>query len=139
VDWELARLGDPCWDTGVFLGEYLLSWLISTPIAGQNAPTRLLALSKYPLERMQPAIRTFWPTYSRKMGLDAATSEAWLLRSVRYAAAWLIQAAYEQDRSTTQLSGNTLSLLQLSLNILRRPAEAASSLLGIPVERSWAA
>jgi thiamine kinase-like enzyme len=139
VDWELARLGDPCWDVGVFLGEYLASWLISTPIAGQNAPSPLLALSKYPLERMHPAIRTFWSTYSRKMGFDTATSQAWLLRSVRYAAAWLIQVAYEQSTSATQMSGNTLSLLQLSLNILRRPGEAVSSLLGIPVERSWAA
>ncbi len=139
VDWELARLGDPCWDTGVFLGEYLASWLISTPIADQNAPDRLLTLSKYPLGRMQPAIRTFWSTYSRKMGFDAATSEAWLLRSVRYAAAWLIQVAYEQSTSTIQLSGNALSLLQLSLNILKRPTEATTSLLGIPIERSWAA
>jgi hypothetical protein len=73
------------------------------------------------------------------MGFDTETSEAWLLRSVRYAAAWLIQVAYEQSTSITQLSGNTLSLLQLSLNILRRPAEAASSLLGIQAERSWAA
>jgi thiamine kinase-like enzyme len=133
VDWEFACLGDPCWDAGSIFSNYLSFWLLSIPITGEEPPERFLELSWYPLERMQPAIRSFWQAYVRGMELDDATSTQWLLRAVKYAGARLIQTAFEQMQMSMQLTGNAVCLLQLSLNIMWRPQEAIVQLLGIPL------
>lgn len=133
VDWELARLGDPCWDVGSFFGEYLTFWLLSIPVTGQDPPDRFLNLARYPLDKMRPAIRAFWLEYAAKSGTPADQLDVLLLRSVRYAGARLLQTAYEQGQVSALLTSNIIVLLQLALNILQRPADAALQLLGIPL------
>jgi hypothetical protein len=132
VDWELAGVGDPCWDAGGALSAYLSCWLLSIPITGDEPPDRYLELARYPLAKMQGALRAFWRSYSAGMGLKGAEASAWLLRTVRYGAARLLQTAYEHTHSASQLGGSLAVMLQLSLNIMRRPREAAAQLLGLP-------
>ena len=84
VDWELTCLGDPCWDVGSVFNDYLSHWLFSIPITGETPPEQFLDLALYPLEKMHPAIRSFWQSYSRRMNLDTAAANEWLLRAVRY-------------------------------------------------------
>jgi aminoglycoside phosphotransferase (APT) family kinase protein len=133
VDWEFADLGDPCWDVGAVFSNYLSFWLMSIPITGEDPPDRFLELAQYPLERMQPAIRAFWRAYARGMELDGASAEEWLLRTVKYGAAQLIQIGFEHMQRSAHLNGNLVCLLQLSLNIMQRPQEAIAHLLGIPL------
>jgi thiamine kinase-like enzyme len=132
VDWEMAGLGDPCWDTGAMFGEYLSYWLLSIPITGSDPPDRFLEMARYPLATMQPAMRAFWQAYTARMNLDQETVSQWLMRSVGYAAVRLIQTAFEQSQAAVQLTGNALSFLQVSLNMMQRPLEAAVHLLGVP-------
>jgi aminoglycoside phosphotransferase (APT) family kinase protein len=131
VDWEIARTGDPCWDIGSVFHDYLGFWLLSIPVTGTMPPEEFLKLARFPLEKMHPALRAFWETYVRTMGLVAEEADRWLLRSVRYAAARLIQTAFEQMQGSIRMNGNTICFLQLSHNILKRPREAAVHLLGI--------
>jgi thiamine kinase-like enzyme len=137
IDWELASIGDPCWDIGSVFNDYLSFWLLSIPITGEDPPDRYLEMARYPLAKMQPAIRAFWQAYTRRMKLDPATAEEWLIRSVRYCAARLVQTAYEEGQMGQQVTGNAVCMLQLAYNILLRPQEAALHLLGIPVLGAW--
>ena len=130
VDWELSSLGDPCWDVGAVFSEYLSFWVSSIPITGTDPPEEFIQLARFPLERTQPAMRSFWHAYERGIGLDRAASIERLVRSVRFCAVRLIQTSFEQLQMSTQLTGNIVSLLQLTLNMLRRPEEAAVHLLG---------
>lgn len=132
VDWEAAGRGDPCWDTGAVFGDYLSCWLLSIPLMSGAPPDRFLDLARYPLVKIQPALRRFWQAYRHHLRLDPPTAQAWLLRAVRYSAARLIQTAIEQGQTAAQLTGNALAFLQLSFNILQRPQDAAIYLLGIP-------
>ncbi|PYQ26415.1 MAG: hypothetical protein DMF56_24350 [Acidobacteria bacterium] len=125
IDWEIAGVGDPDWDVGSIFSSYLHSWLRSIPITGETPPDRFLQFARYPLEKIQPALRAFWRSYAG----DAADER--LLRTVRYAAARLTQAAYEQMQTVSEIGGTAVCALQLGLNILRRPQEAARHLLGI--------
>jgi Phosphotransferase enzyme family len=134
VDWEFARLGDSCWDAGAVFSNYLSFWLFSIPVSGEDPPDRFLDLAQYPLERMQPAIRSYWQAYVRGMSLDPIRSEEHLLRAVKYAAVRLIQTGYEHMQHSVRLTGNLICLLQLSLNIMQRPYEAIAHLLGIPLK-----
>lgn len=134
VDWEFADLGDACWDAGSVLGNYLSFWLASVPVTGTEPPDRYLELARYPLSSMQPAMNSFWAAYTRGRGWDASTAEQALLRCVRYAGARLVQSAYERTLRMSRLDGNSVCLLQLALNVMTRPREAAHHLLGIAAD-----
>ncbi len=134
VDWELANRGDPCWDVASVFNDYLSFWLFSIPLTGETPSERFIELTRYPLERMQPAIRSFWQSYVRQMGLSSTVANEWLQRAVRYGATRLVQTAFEQMQMSARLMGNAVCLLQLSLNILRRPQEALVNLLGFSLE-----
>ena len=105
-------------------------------MTGEEPPDRYLELAQYPLEPMQPAIRAYWRAYARGMELQPQAAHEFLTRSMRYAAARLIQTGFEQMQRSAHLTGNQVCLLQLSLNIMRTPQEAIVHLLGISGERS---
>jgi aminoglycoside phosphotransferase (APT) family kinase protein len=137
VDWEFGGFGDPGWDVGFLFAEYLSFWISFIPVTGDSPPDRYLNFAKIPLERMQPALCSFWSLYrrrmSQKMNLDRTETHHLLLRAVGYASARLLDTAYEEMQGSTQLTGNVISLAQLSLNMFQRSQQACTELLGIPV------
>jgi aminoglycoside phosphotransferase (APT) family kinase protein len=135
TDWELARLGDPRWDLGAALSEYIHCWLSSIPVAALEEPDAYLHLARFPLERMQPSIRALWRTYTRAMGFSDDELGPWLMRSVQYAGVRLVQRAFEQAQVESRLSASAVLLVQLCSNIVARPLEAAAQLLGIPLSK----
>ena len=137
IDWEFAHPGDACWDTGAAFSAYLGSWVQSIPVSGAEPPDRFFDLARYPLERVQPAIRSFWNAYVKERNFNASETEEHLVRAVKYSAARLIQTCYEQMQYSPTLTGNVVCMLQLSSNILQRPGEAIVHLLGLPLNHSW--
>jgi aminoglycoside phosphotransferase (APT) family kinase protein len=133
VDWESGGTGDPAWDVGTVVGDYLSAWLLSIPVTASSPPEQLLELARLPLSSMQPSIHAFWTAYARAMELHGSSAVDALVRAVRYAAARLVHTALEQTQSSSRLTGNVVLLLQLSHNILQRPEEATARLLGLPV------
>ena len=139
IDWETASLGDGAWDVGSAFADYLTDWLGSIPITGQDPPERFAELARHPLDRMRPALRSLWAGYAQAAGLAPATANALLVRSTRFAGARLLQTGFEHGQSALEVTGTTRCLLQVALNVLRRPREAAVGLLGIPMVREAAA
>jgi thiamine kinase-like enzyme len=133
VDWEMADRGDPCWDVASMFNDYLNFWLLSIPITGETLSEEVLELARYPLERMQPAMSSFWQAYVRRMELRDETADVWLLRTMRYTGARMIQTAFEYMQTSVQLNSTARYMLQLSLNILQQPLEAVVDLLGFPL------
>jgi aminoglycoside phosphotransferase (APT) family kinase protein len=130
IDWEACGVGDPSFDVGGFLGDYLLAWLQSIPIADPAAPGRLLTHARLPLRRMRPAARAFWDAYAQHSRGTARELSARLDRATRFAAARLLTAALEEAQARAELPPTVPSLLPLAQNILRHPREAAH-LLGL--------
>jgi aminoglycoside phosphotransferase (APT) family kinase protein len=133
VDWEAAGVGDACWDVGTVFSQCLVFWLLSTPLLRDRPPEAFAGLARSPLTRIRPAMRAFWRAYLRASKLETGVHGECLWRSMRYAGARLVQTAYEQMRWEIELTADMIYLLQLSLNVLHRPLEAAVQLLGIPV------
>ena len=130
IDWEVCGAGDPSFDLGAFLGEYLLAWLQSIPIADPAAPGRLLAHARIPLRRMRPAVRAFWDAYAMYSRPTAAELSARLHRATRFAVVRLLTAALEEAQTRAELPPSVLLVLPLVQTMLRRPGEAAL-LLGL--------
>lgn len=131
LDWELAQFGDPWWDVGCVFASYLATWLLSMPLTADIPAQNLLGLAKYPLGSMQPAMRSFWTRYTGEVSLPVSEQPIYLIRSVRYAAARLVQLAYEQTQQSMQMPGSAICALQVALNMLKYPADAMTHLLGI--------
>lgn len=131
VDWELADFGDPCWDVGSLFQAYLSAWVFSMQVSPAAGPEQLMEGAQFPIDQMRPAIRTFWSTYAATLGVSGAAADELLKRSMRYAAARMIQTAWEYTSGVPQVSANVLCLLQVSMNILTRPDDAIRHLLGI--------
>jgi hypothetical protein len=131
VDWELADFGDACWDAGAVFQSYLSFWVFSMPAMPGVTAEQLVGSAQFPVERMQPAIRAFWRSYVETRGLGAEEARDALERGVVYAAARMIQTAYEYMFYAPQITASALYLLQLSLNILKSPREATASLLAL--------
>lgn len=131
VDWEMADLGDPCWDVGALLQSFLVFWILSLPLAGQVEPAQLIEMAQHPLNDMQPSIRSFWRGYRGAMSLDAGKAKDLLLRCVRFSGARMIQSTFECLYFAPDITPQAICLLQVSLNILKDPAGALENLLGI--------
>jgi Ser/Thr protein kinase RdoA (MazF antagonist) len=131
IDWEMANWGDPCWDVASIFSAYLLFWVRSLPANSLVNPDLLVAQARFPIERMQPAIRSFWNTYTRCQGISGQTAQDLLRRSVLYASARSIQTAFELLQYSPQANSTTVLLLQLSMNVMMNPEDATSELLGI--------
>jgi aminoglycoside phosphotransferase (APT) family kinase protein len=125
VDWEAACLGDPRWDLGSALGEYLSLWLCSIPVVSSAPVAQVLPLARCPLPDVQRAIRACWAGYARHSGA-AATGVA------RFVAVRLVQTAFEITQGTGELTSDSVLHLQVAMNLLDRPQEGSVHLLGIP-------
>ena len=130
VDWELADFGDGLWDAGAIVHSCLCSWLMSMPPHDEARADELVGAARYPIESMQPALHAYWRAYLDGRGIAWPGSGPLLVRCVQYAAARMIQTAYEAMSYAPSVTPATLRVLQVSLNILSRPHEALHDLLG---------
>jgi hypothetical protein len=131
VDWEMADLGDACWDVGAFLQNFLVFWVLALPLDAYNDPARAIAGAAFPLEQMCAPIRSFWQAYRDARGLGESEAGEILMRSIRFGAARMVQSAFECLYFASDMNAQAICLLQLSLNILKNPEGARENLLGI--------
>lgn len=128
VDWELADLGDPCWDVGSIIQAFLAAHIISIPPL--ERPLTLNELLLHPsLMNLPSAIRSFWQSYANELRDPDETSYLLFQRCVRYGAARMVQSAYEYMQFTPDLSRNALHLVEVSSDILANPSAASELLL----------
>ena len=127
IDWEIADVGDECWDVGGVLQAYLSFWIFSLPVADANGS----AASPFDSEGIKPALAAFWTSYAAARNLPPGTARLMLVRSMSCAAARIIQTAYESSLMEPQLSRHALYKLQMSMNILKDPQGAVRDLMGL--------
>lgn len=134
IDWELVDYGDACWDVGGIFQSYLTSWIYSMPLTSETTPERLVSAAGLQLESLQPAIRAFWRSYREAAGIPPHHAAHTLIRAIEYGAARMVQTAFESLFFSQVMTPHAATLLQVSLNILRNPKEAAQALYGLREE-----
>jgi len=127
VDWELADIGDPCWDIGSILQSFLSVRIISLPPS--EVPMSFRDVLTHPSHKdVSESIISFWEHYVAERGLEAEESQKLLERCLRYGGARMIQSAYEYMQFSPHLSTNALHLLEVSKDLLRDSGEAVGQL-----------
>jgi aminoglycoside phosphotransferase (APT) family kinase protein len=131
IDWEAAGLGDPGWDLGGILGDYLACWITSIPLTGHDTPDRYLGLARYPLGAIAPAMRAFWDAYVAAADLTEAQTSELLTATARYTGLRLMEMALEHVQHQPDCNMTAVTLVQVGVNIVTRPEHAASVLLSL--------
>jgi len=126
VDWELADLGDPAWDVGSIMQAFLATHITSLP-PFENGLTLSALLTHPSLANLRPAVRFFWESYAYE--LQNSKGDDLFERCLSFAAARMIQSAYEYMQFSPHLSRNALHLVEVSSDILKNPTAAAEQFL----------
>jgi aminoglycoside phosphotransferase (APT) family kinase protein len=130
VDWEDAGAGDARWDVGAVFGAYLATWLTSIPHVRADSLSPLAPLARVKRETLLPSVRMFWECYAGRRQLAPEESRDFLHVAARYAGVRLVQAASE-GTTAMPLTAVHLFLLQVGANMLARPRDAMTRLLGL--------
>jgi hypothetical protein len=130
IDWEMADIGDACWDAGAIFQAYLSFWIFTLPLGGGVSLAQAAAASPFQMAEIRPALAAYWRSYAAARKLPPAASRHLLERSITCAAARMIQTAYEGIQQSPQITPQALCQLQMSMNILRDPAAAVRDLVG---------
>jgi len=130
IDWEMADLGDDCWDVGAVFQAYWTFWIFMLPLGQGVTLGQAAAQSPYRMEDLQAAVTVFWASYARARGFTGRTERRMLERSMSCAAARMVQTAYEAIQQSRQMTPQGLMQLQMSMNVLSDPAAAAREISG---------
>ena len=123
IDWEIADVGDSAWDAGALIQAYIAHWIFTTPVGREGVPNideRFAA--------MQPAMRAFWRAYASASG--TTTDMSFLRRMIAYAAARLVQTAYEAQHAATTITPHALVFLEFARMMLSAGENAPAVIFG---------
>ena len=129
IDWELADIGDPLWDVAAVIQNYLTLW-VGSELEQEYRPGQSPVVS---LEQVRPSIAAFWLRYAERTGWDEAAAQRHLEKALGYTALKLVHTCFESVQGVKDMSLYSAKILQLSLNLLRRPDAAIGELLGIQI------
>jgi aminoglycoside phosphotransferase (APT) family kinase protein len=133
VDWESAGVGDPGWDIGCLLAEYVSHWICSVPFTTATTAAADAALARVPLESAQAAIAAAWAGYIMRRGAGCADGPTCLRRVTRHAGHRLLHRALELDQYSTDVSLAAVCHVQVGARMLAEPDVASTALLGLPI------
>lgn len=128
IDWEFGGFGDPRWDVGSVIESFVGVWLRSIPMTDARPPEFHLAAAQWPFTLFEGALRAFVDGYRAHAPMD----HRFLVDSVRFAGARLIQSAYESTQTFNALPCSAVCSLQVGENLLRDPNDGVHALLGQP-------
>ena len=129
VDWELVQFGDPAWDLGCMLQDLVLFWINTLPprpTLGESVNS-----GSYRLAVIHDACRAVWQGYERSAGLIETNNRALLRKTVLFAGARLVLAAYEMSAHESRMPSTAMVLVQLALSIFSSPETAQVQIFGI--------
>lgn len=131
VDWEFVGPGDQAWDIAGVFEEFLRLFISSISASGKEAPEEIIKSAKFPVDKLQGCLRSFWDQYRKAALLDCLDSNNLLLKSARFCAVRLLQTSYEILYSSSEVSNLSIYMIQLCANILDNTPLAVSELLGL--------
>lgn len=130
IDWEHWRWGDPAFDLGALLAEYLRTWLKSVPISRDLDPETALQLAAVPLETLQPSMRSLVGTYLSQFPAILEHFPDFPERVLRFAGLGLLKAIQDRLHYKETFGNLEISMMQVGRSLLCHPEDAISTLFG---------
>lgn len=125
VDWEAAGVGDPRWDVGCLIGDYLFTWLSGIDLDAGPTLDDWVAAADPPFGAVQADIAAAALEYESLLPVSPGDRQLW----VRFAGFFLLQRLCSAAVHSQVLPSRSLAYLQVAEQLLRRPDECGELLL----------
>lgn len=119
VDWELFDLGDPLWDVGGFFHSFMVSVVAAKLRLPSSADTHDVESLVADMKPFGDFLRTFWNQYALERQFETEDSRQQLQRALEFAAARMLQSAFEGLYYKDSLTQEGEYLLALSTYLLQ--------------------
>lgn len=131
IDWEACSWGDPSYDLGTLVAEYLRIWLASVVIDPSLGWEESLDLAMIPLESLYPSLLNLVRSYLSAFPRILEYRRDFILRTLQFAGLVLIRQ--QQARLLSHRSFNRAGIvtLQLAKTLITQPQPSVKTVFGI--------
>ncbi len=131
IDWERCVWGDPAFDLGMLIGNYLLFWLTSLVVSKTIAIEDSLRMAIVPLENLQPSIAALANAYFQRFPEILERRPDFLQRTVQFAGVALLLQIQSTLQHAKVFGNSGICMLQVSKGLLCRPEQSISTVFGV--------
>jgi hypothetical protein len=130
IDWEQWAWGDPAFDVGALVAEYLRLWLKSLVLSRDVDLAVALQLAAVPLDRLQPSLSAFMQAYLAQFPGILAAFPDFPARVLRFAGLGLIGAIQDRLHYRESCGNLEIAMLQVARSLLCNPEAAMVTVFG---------
>ena len=105
--------------------------ILAGDLPSDGGPERLMERLGFLLSNRMPDHAAFWKAYCQERALTAGQAAELQQRLPGHTGLRFIKTAYEWCQSETKVPRRAAAILQLGINMMLRPLEAAQSVLGL--------
>ena len=131
IDWEACAWGDPAFDLGTLVANYLGIWLHSLIVDPIIELEESLQLAVTPLEVLQPSMLALIRAYLNAYSMIVEYHRDFILRVIRFAGLVLIHQIQEMIQYRKYFDNAGICQLQVAKTLLTRPQESVLTIFGI--------
>jgi len=130
IDWEKWKWGDPVYDLGKLVANYLKLWLRSLPISSEMDLSTALGLATVPLGAVQPSTGALVSTYLQQFPEIIEQRPDFLLRLTQFAGLALIQQVLLYVTHKRPIGNVEMAMVQVAKSLLCQPEGAIATVFG---------
>ncbi|AFZ36754.1 aminoglycoside phosphotransferase [Stanieria cyanosphaera PCC 7437] len=130
IDWEFFHWGDPAFDLGILIAQYLQRWLNSLYINNALDLETSLRLATTPLEKLQPSIAAIMITYIQNFPKILKYYPQFILKTIQFAGLALIKETQNSIEYHEPFDNRAIATLQVAKSLLCYPNQALSVITG---------
>lgn len=123
IDWELFDLGDPLWDVGGFIHSFMVSSIGRRLKAAPSDDGHDIGLVMEDFKHSNLFLSSMWGHYATKRNFGVRESRLELLRTMEFAAARMLQTAFEGLYYRDSISNEAEYLLGMAKHILANTSQ----------------
>lgn len=132
IDWENCAWGDPAYDLGTIIANYLKIWLDSLVISTAIDVETALRLAITPLEELQPSIVALTQAYFSNFPEILQQRTDFFKRVVQYVGFGLIEKIQARIQYQEPFGNTGICMLQVAKTLLCHPEQSVLTVFGKP-------
>ena len=128
IDWEMAGWGDPLWDVGSMVGQFLYHWVASIQHGGGRDLASLVRDAAVPFPLVRSSAAAFASTYARAAGLSRTRDQ--LARMAQFAGVFLLHRVQATLEIVCTFPPKAWNCLQVAKTLVADPLRGARIVFG---------
>jgi Phosphotransferase enzyme family len=130
IDWEFVSWGDPAFDLGMVLSNYLKLWLGSLVVSDAINIETALRLATIPLDRLQPSLTAIVCAYLDQFPEILERRPNFLRQTIQFAGLILIKRIQGKLEQLNSFDNIGICTLQVAKTLLCKPEASISMVFG---------